>query len=104
MKRWTFSIVALALTASLAYAAENIAAPSNQAAQTIATEAKSELLDINNATEAELKALPGIKEKYVKKIIANRPFTDITQLKTKARIPYYTYRKIEGLVTVKQPK
>lgn len=104
MKRLTICIVALTLTGSLAYAAENIVAPSKQAPQAIASETKSELLDINTATEAELKALPGLKEKYVKKIIASRPFTDISQLKTKAKIPYYTYRKIESLVAIKQPK
>lgn len=96
------SIVVLTLTASLAYATENIVAPTtNQAPKTVAPEIKSELLDINTATEAELKALPGLKEKYVKKIMANRPYQDKTQLKTKAKIPYYAYRKIESLVAVK---
>jgi len=104
VKILTICIVALTLTGGLAYAAESIVAPNKQAPQAIASETKSELLDINTATEAELKALPGLKEKYVKKIIASRPFTDISQLKTKARISPYAYRKIEGLVTVKQPK
>lgn len=104
MKVLTYGIVALALTASLTYAAENIAVPTNQTPQTIASETKSELLDINTATEAELKTIPGLKEKYVKKIIANRPFSDKTELRTKVRIPYYAYRKIERLVTVKQAK
>jgi DNA uptake protein ComE-like DNA-binding protein len=68
------------------------------------TAAKASLVDINTATEAELKALPGIGDAFSKKIIAGRPYAKKDQLKSKKIVPPATYEKVKDLIVAKQPK
>ena len=60
-------------------------------------------VDINSATEDQLKSVPGIGDTYAKKIIAGRPYSNKSQLKSKKIVPDAVYSKISALIIAKQP-
>jgi competence protein ComEA len=62
----------------------------------------SALIDINRASAADLKTLPGIGDAYSAAIIKNRPYANKTQLQTKGVIPAAAYGKIKDKIIAKQ--
>jgi competence protein ComEA len=69
-----------------------------------ATAPKTDMVNLNTATAAELKALPGLSEGDAAKIIQGRPYTDKNQLVAKKIVSETTYDKIKDRVTVQHPK
>ena len=62
------------------------------------------LLDINTATPDQLKALPGIGDAYVQRIVAGRPYTAKNQLVTRGIIPQAAYERIRDQIIAHRPK
>ena len=60
------------------------------------------LIDINRATAAELKTIPGIGDAYSAAIVKNRPYANKTQLKSRNVVPDATYEKIKDKIIAKQ--
>jgi competence protein ComEA len=87
----------IALTAALFLAGSLAAAPDLHAQAS-----KTTLVDINSASDDELKALPGIGEAYAKRIIANRPYQRKDQLVSRKVIPEATYNGIKDQIFAKQ--
>ncbi len=63
---------------------------------------KHELLDLNTASEADLKTIPGIGDAHAKKIVQNRPYKRKDELVQKKVVPQATYDKIKDHVIAKQ--
>ncbi len=107
MKRLFAPLVGLALGALLCAPAlaDNPKAADTAKKMTAAaqTAKPAELLDLNTATEAQLKELPGVGDAYAKKIIDNRPYKRKDDLVTKKIVPQATYDKFKDKVIAKQP-
>ena len=67
-------------------------------------DAKAKIVDINSASEADLKAIPGIGDAYAAKIVAGRPYANKTQLKSRKILPVPVYEKTKDLIIATQPK
>jgi competence protein ComEA len=57
------------------------------------------LVDLNTATEAQLRQLPGVDQAMAKKIIANRPYVTVEDL-ARSGIPVELEREVRTRVTV----
>lgn len=78
-------------------------APASDARSTAAAP-KVDAVDINSATAAELKMLPGVSDGDAAKIIQGRPYSDKSQLVSKKVVSEPTYEKIKDHVVAKQTK
>ena len=78
-------------------------APTSDARRTAAVP-KTDTVDINSATAAELKMLPGVSDSDASKIIQGRPYSDKSQLVSKKVVSEPTYEKIKDHVVARQTK
>lgn len=60
------------------------------------------LVDINHASLAELKTLPGIRDAYAAAIVKGRPYKNKRQILSRQVIPEAAYGKIKSKIVAKQ--
>lgn len=62
------------------------------------------VIDVNTATAATLKTIPGIGDVYAAAIIKNRPYKGKDEIVSKAGVPQATYDKIKDKIIARQKK
>ena len=97
-----FAVAALVPTPALAQAKKSEPAKATEPAKTEKKEEKKkEKLDLNSASEADLKTLAGIGDAYAKKIVGGRPYKRKDELVSKNIVPKATYEKIKDDIIAK---
>ena len=61
-------------------------------------------VDINTATAADLKALPGMTEADAAKVMQGRPYRDVGELVSKKIVPDAEFAKIKDRISAGHPK
>ena len=94
--------LALAGTAAMAQTATQPATPPATRPAAPATTPAAALIDINSATEAELRVLPGIGEARARAIIAGCPYRGKDELVRKNIVPQGVYDGIQARIIARQ--
>lgn len=66
-----------------------------------ASSGDTKLIDINSATLADLKSLPGVGTAYARKIVEGRPYASVDDLKARKVLSSGTYDKIRDRISAK---
>ena len=99
-----FLVVAFAIASLLSTGIPAATAQSTARTAAGPAPAGADLVDVNHASLDQLKALPGIGDKYAQKIVDGRPYSKKTDLLQRHVLPQATYNRIAPLVIAKQGK
>ena len=58
-------------------------------------------IDVNSASQEELRTLPGIGRAYAKRIVQMRPYKSVEELRSRKVVPQRTYDMIRDKVVAK---
>jgi competence protein ComEA len=100
----TIAIPALAQPAPTGTMPPAMPVAPHSGSSTTATTPKTDLVDINSASAAELRTLPGVGEADATKIVQGRPYKDKAELVSRKLVPETTYDKIKDHIAVKPAK
>jgi len=100
--------VILLIAASLALVAQEpagIKAPRKHPVKVMAQSKSTpqpQRIDLNSASQEDLKKVPGLTDELAARIIAGRPYLTKSNLVTRSIVPLDAYQAIQGWVMVKQ--
>jgi competence protein ComEA len=98
-------IAILALTIATPVLAQPAAPTATPAKPPVTADApRTGAVDINTATAAELKALPGMTDADAAKVVQGRPYRDVSELVSKKIVPDAQFAKIKDRITASHPK
>lgn len=100
--RILFLVLTVLTCASAQTAAAKKPAPNKPAKEAKAAAPATQQIDINSATEEQLRSVPGIGEVYAKKIVAGRPYRAKNELVQKKVLPAGVYNKVKDHLIAKQ--